>query len=78
MSFSKIYGFTYFLGSVAMSSIPTELDRICKLVKRFASYLEEATTSLVLLGGVFQSIINHVKMIKSIRHVRQGGARRFR
>lgn len=53
-----------------MSSIPTEFEQIHKLLKGFMSYLEEATSSLVLSGGLFQSIIDHAKMIECIRHVR--------
>ncbi|KAG5599933.1 hypothetical protein H5410_031303, partial [Solanum commersonii] len=47
-------------------------DRIRKLVKGFASYLQEETTSLVLSGGIVQSIIDHARMIESIWHARQG------
>ena len=49
--------FTYFPGSVAMSTIPTDFDQIRKLVKGFTSYIQEVTTSLVLLSGVFQSTL---------------------
>ena len=42
------------------------------LVRGFASYLQEATTSLVLSGGMFHTEIYHVRMIKITLHARQG------
>lgn len=68
------------LSYYAMSSVPTEFERIGKLLKGFASYLQETITYFVLSGGSFQSIINHVRMIESIQHAkhsRQDGAKRF-
>ncbi|KAG5610854.1 hypothetical protein H5410_022135, partial [Solanum commersonii] len=38
----------------------------------FTSYLQKATTSLMLSSGTFQSIIDHVTMIKCIQHAKQG------
>lgn len=32
-------------------------------------YLREATTSLVLAGGILQSVVDHARMIEPIRHV---------
>uniref|UniRef100_M1DRX1 Polyprotein n=1 Tax=Solanum tuberosum TaxID=4113 RepID=M1DRX1_SOLTU len=62
-----------------MSSIPVEFEYINKLVKGFTSYLQKATTYLMLSSGTFQSIIDHVTMIKCIQHAKQGSsAKRFR
>ena len=66
------------LSRYAMASIPSEFERIRRLVKGFAGYLQEATASLVLSGGSFQSIIDHARMIESIRQARQGGGKRSR
>lgn len=45
-------------------------------MKGFMSHLQEATTSLVLSGGSFQSIVNYARMIEGIRQARQGSGKR--
>ncbi|KAG5586511.1 hypothetical protein H5410_046945 [Solanum commersonii] len=75
---SKYEAHFHELSRYAMSSIPTEFERICKLIMGFASYLQEITVSFVLSSGTFQSIIDHARMIESILHARQGScAKKF-
>ncbi|WMV50977.1 hypothetical protein MTR67_044362 [Solanum verrucosum] len=74
LSISEYEAHFHDLTHFAMLSIPTEFERVCKLVKGFACYLQEATSSLVLSGGTFQSIIDHARMIENFRHARQGSS----
>lgn len=50
----------------ALSSIPTEFKRIWHFARGLAGYLQEDTTSLVLAGGTFCSVVGHTHMIKCI------------
>jgi len=78
LSVSKYEARFHELSCYAISSIPIEFERIFKLIMGFASYLQEITTSFVLSGGTFQSIIDHARMIESILHFRQGScAKKF-
>lgn len=51
------------LSRYALSSILIEFERIRHFAKGLAGYLQEATTSLVLEGGTFQSVVDHAHMI---------------
>lgn len=59
------------LSKYVRSSIPTEFERIRWFAKGLIGYLQEATTSLVLVRGIFQSVVDHTYMIECIRHERQ-------
>lgn len=60
----------YTLSKYTLSSIPTKFERIRQFSKGLARYIQEATTSLILIGGTFQSIVDHGRMIERIKHQR--------
>lgn len=78
MSVSEYEGRFHTLSKYTLSSIPTEFERIWHFANGLAGYLLEATTFLVLVGGPFQSVVDHAHHIEHIRQNRQNSRKRFR
>ena len=55
------------LSRYAITSIPSEFERIRWFVKGLNGYLQEATALLVLSSGSFQSMVDHARTIEGIR-----------
>lgn len=68
MSISDYESEFYEFSKYALSSIPTEFERIQRFTKELVGYLQEATTSLVLAGGTFQRVVDYAHMIEHIRY----------
>ena len=66
------------LSRYAMTSIPSEFERIRRFVKGLNWHLQEATTMLVHSGGSFQSVVDHARTIEGIRQAHDRGGKRVK